>query len=142
MIRKIITALSAFAMVAVGSVAVAPPANAASEASYCFQYANGYPYARLPVFLQLSADTVNWYSVAVMDTDPYGCGTFSIWGDFTNTYARVQAEHHIKGTVGSGSPAFWIGVSPLYGLPGQGAVNLGTGVMDCIERVPYACVGF
>lgn len=141
MIRKVITGLSALVMVVVGSVAVAPPASAATEVSYCFKYSNGALYARLPAFIQLSTDTVNWTSVNVMETDPYGCGTFRIWGDFTDAYARVQAEHHVEGTVHRGSPATWIGVSPFYALPGQGAVNLGTGVMDCVEHVPYACVG-
>lgn len=141
MIRKIITACSALAMVAVGSLAAAPSASAASQVSYCFKYENGYNYARLPVFLQLSVDTIDWYSVAVMETDPYGCGAFDIFGKSINNYARVMASHDIDGTVHSGSPAYWIGTTPFYALPGQGAVNLGTGVMDCIPRVPYACVG-
>ena len=141
MIRKVITGISALAMVSVGALAAAPPANAASQVSYCFKYTNGYAYARLPAYLQLSTDAVNWTSVTVMETDPYGCGAFILWGDFTNVYSRVQAEHNVDGTVHSGSPAYWIGVSPLYALPGQSAVDLGTGVMDCIERVPYACVG-
>jgi hypothetical protein len=141
MIRKIITAFSALVMVMVGIVAVAPPANAASEVSYCFKFPNGALYARMPAFIQLSTDTVNWSSVNVMETDPYGCGTFSISGNFTEAYARVQAQYNVEGTVHRGSPAYWIGITPYYALPGQGAVNLGTGVMDCIQRVPYACVG-
>lgn len=140
MIRKIITALSALAMVVVGTVAVAPPANAVSGVSYCFQYENGYPYARLPAFLQLSVDNANWYSVATMTTDPYGCGAFNIWGNFTNTYARVMAEHNVKGPVGNGITAVWTGTSPLVGLPGGQVASLGTGVVVCTTRTVFACV--
>jgi hypothetical protein len=141
-IRKIVTTLIALAVVGAGSLAAAPPSNAASQVSYCFKYTNGYPYARLPVVLQLSLDTIDWYPVLAMETDPHGCGAFDIFGKYANTYARAVAEHHVDGTVHSGSPAYWTGTSPFYALPGQGAVHLGTGAMDCIPRVPYACVGF
>lgn len=142
MIRKIITALSALALVMVGTVVVAPAANAASGVNYCFKFKNGYAYDRMPTILQLSVDNVNWYPVALGNSDVYGCGSYVIWGDITNAYARVVAEYHVKGTVGSGSPATWTGTSPITATPGQGVVDLGTGTIVCTTRTVYACVGF
>lgn len=142
MLRKITTALSALGLVVVGSIAIAPPANAVSGVSYCFKFKNGSAYDRMPTTLQLSADNIDWYPVAYGESDPYGCGAFTIWGGVTNAYARVVAEYHVKGTVCCGSPATWTGTSPLIGLPGEGTADLGTGVIVCVTKTVYACVGF
>lgn len=125
----------------VGTVAVAPAANAASGVNYCFKFKNGFAYDRMPTTLQLSGDNVTWSTAAAGNSDVYGCGSYVIWGDLTKTYARVVAEYHVKGTVGSGSPATWTGISPITALPGQGVVDLGTGTIVCTTSTVYACVG-
>jgi hypothetical protein len=132
--RKITTALISLAMILLGTVALAPPANAASGVSYCFVNEDGTAYANLPATLQLSVvnndDYHNWYSVAAMNTDARGCGTFAIWGSFVNAYARVYAYTDLHNP-GEGALIYWWGFSPVIGLPGDQASFLGTGIIRC-----------
>ncbi|MGY3320794.1 hypothetical protein ACVWZ7_003897 [Arthrobacter sp. TE12232] len=139
MLRKITTALSALALVILGSIAIAPSANAASGGSYCFQYeTNGYPYDTQPVYIQFSDDMVNWNTALIMNTDSSGCGAFYVYGDDIYRYVRAVARQEVRTSLG-GVAAVWSGSSPLYGNPGNAAPSLGTGLVTCVSRSVYPC---
>lgn len=136
--RRITTALISLAMVVLGTVVVAPPADAAAGGYFCFSYYNGYAYYNEPVYIEVSADTVNWTSILTMQSDTNGCGGFILSGDDVNMYVRAEAAQSMAGPLG-GVSAVWTGVSPNIGNPGVGVANLGWGVVVCTTRTVYAC---
>lgn len=143
MLRKTTTALSVLALVMVGSVAVAPSANALSGGTYCFKYAKmGTAYANQPVLIQLSDDNANWVTAMTAETAPNGCGGFTLWGTWTQKYVRAVAERKAVGPLKTGIVAVWSGTTPLVGSPGSWTADLGTGGVYCTTKTVYACVGF
>ncbi|WP_427016557.1 hypothetical protein ACQCSX_17770 [Pseudarthrobacter sp. P1] len=129
--RKITTALISLAMVILGTVAIAPPANASSGGSFCFVNADGSAYANLPAFVQLSPDnSTGWFNVMEMATEATGCGAFTLTGSYTGYFVRAVAYHDFHNP-GEGALIYWSGIAPLNGIPGDAAPHLGTGIVTC-----------
>ncbi|MCX6497700.1 MAG: hypothetical protein NTU93_02720 [Arthrobacter sp.] len=137
--RKVITALTSLAMIFLGTVVMAPPADAAAGGYFCFSYYNGYAYYNQPVYIEVSADKVNWTSILTMQSDTKGCGGFILSGNAVNMYVRAEASQSMVGPLRTGVSAVWTGVSPNIGNPGVGVANLGWGVVVCTTRTVYAC---
>lgn len=131
--RKIMTALISIVMLALGTVAVAPPAHAVTGGSFCFHYENGYAYTDQPVYIQVSTDiTYGWHDILVMTPDANGCGSFIVYGvEESNMYLRAYAYWEITGNLGEGALQRHSASSPLIGNPGVGAPYLGNGMVLC-----------
>lgn len=139
MLRKIITAFSAFALLGAGTVALAPAANAATSGGYCFAYeTNNYPYDTQPVYIQVSDDGTNWVEGITVQSDTFGCGGFTLWGSWTMKYVRAVARQEVRTSLG-GVAAVWSGLAPIMANPGNGYVDLGTGVVRCVSRSVFPC---
>ena len=128
--RKITTILTALAMILLGGIAIAPPANAASGGTFCFKEEDDEPYAHKPVYIQVSSDGNFWYGVLDLRTGAGGCGWFSLAGNLRNYYVQAWAQWDLY------SPDGVIlqrqnGTSPLWGMPGNHEANLGTGIVLC-----------
>jgi hypothetical protein len=139
MLRKLITALSALALIMAGSVTLAPAANAADGGNFCFRYkTNNYPYDRQNVYIQLSDDKINWAEGITVQSDAFGCGAFTVWGTWTMKYVRAYARQEVRTSLG-GVAAVWSGTAPIMTVPGSGYTDLGTGIVTCVSRTVYPC---
>lgn len=134
--RKIATILTALAMILLGGVAIAPPANAASGGKYCFKNQDDSPYAHKPVYIDLSTDGNFWHGVLTTQSDASGCGWFTLSGDYTNYIVRAQAQWDLVDSNGQVLQRHGA-LSPLWGLPGDTQYFLGTGIVLCASWVPY-----
>lgn len=128
--RKITTALICLAMILLGTVALAPPANAASGGTYCFHEEDGDPYAYKPVYIDVSFDGKFWYGVLPTQSGANGCGGFNLSGSYTGMYVRAQAQWDALSDKGQVLQR-WGAISPLWGLPGEQFVYLGNGIVLC-----------
>lgn len=135
--RKITTILTSLAMLLLGTIAIAPPANAASGGSFCFKEEDDEPFAYKPVYIDLSTDGKFWYNVLATQTDWSGCGGFTLSGGYTGYLVRAQAQWDLRGPEGQVLQR-WGAYSPLWGLPGDEFYSLGTGIVLCASWEPYA----
>jgi hypothetical protein len=130
--RKITTALISLAMLVLGTVAVAPAANASSQNFYCFVNADGTLYASLPVTVQVSRDYTNWYDVLSTATEANGCSSYTLSGDYMTMYSRAKAYTEVPTQDGmGGAMIYWLGYSQWTANPGEAAADLGTGTVVC-----------
>jgi hypothetical protein len=126
--RKITTALISLAMIVLGTIAIAPPANASSGGTFCFHRDDDSPFTNAPVSLELSADGSVWVSVLALQTDENGCSWYALSGDYTQYYVRVSVDWW-TGPVGEFPLHYW--ATSTYALPGSQYDTLGNNVVYC-----------
>lgn len=127
--RKIMTVLISIVMLALGTVAIAPPANASSVGTFCFREQDDSPFMNKPVSLELSADGNVWYSVLTLQTDESGCGWYALSGDYTQYYVRVSVDWWWTGPNGELFQHWWS--TSTYAPPGSQQDTLGSTVVLC-----------
>jgi hypothetical protein len=134
MIRKIITTMFSLSALVLGSIALAPPAHAATGVSYCFNYpGRGGAASGIPTHVQVNPtdDNVNgWTTVASDTANINGCGVYTLSGSYaTDMYVRVIAFKPVYH--GTTVMYGWLGISALKGTPGGGFVDLGYATVYC-----------
>ena len=120
-VRKVLTgaALAAVAVTGIG-VAMAPPASAATEVSYCFVTADGRPAGGINTTFWVWYNN-GYYRIGTSRTGSTGCDRVDTRG-WSNYYIRVSAGSFMDRGVR------YEGYTPLWAPPGYGSAHLGTGV--------------
>ncbi|MCX6497701.1 MAG: hypothetical protein NTU93_02725 [Arthrobacter sp.] len=127
--RKITIALISLAMLALGTVAVASPASAASGGSFCFHEQDDTPFSNKPVSLELSSDGNVWFDVLALQTDENGCAGFTLTGSYTDYYVRGSADWYATGLNGEVFQR-WFGTT-IPGSPGGQYESLLNNLVYC-----------
>lgn len=136
--RRITSSLIAASMATFGLLPLASPANALSQGSYCFRYPGlGGAASNIKTLIQISTErdpaSTAWHTVLEDTADIKGCGAFTLTGTYaSDNHVRVIARNDVRG-YGSTIRYSWLGVSPLYGFPGDGSSHLGDGIVYCFS---------
>ena len=115
---------------AVGGLASADSAEAASGVSYCFRDSWGGPYQQ-GVLLQVYSSS-GWTSIAAGGPNYNGCGSFTMSGSYRYLRSRAVAVHIEYSSMGGAAIRGWHGVTPYWAPAGSGSYSLGTGLVKCL----------
>ena len=125
--RRLTSALLALVLIGGILATTATPANAASLVKGCFRSnLAGMNVVGIPVQLQAFYQG-RWYTIATTNLGVNGCVAWSIPPSHRGYWLQMVVNHRVN-------PAYWVGSSPLWALPGDGIAELGTGVVTC-----YGC---
>lgn len=133
--RKISAMCAAAGLAVLGTVAAAPPANAATSISFCFVQRNNVLWDGMPTYVQVYTAS-GWVDVGTGTADSAGCSTFALSGNFSALTARGRAYYESRDANGN-TALKWDGYTG-EATPGVGHVPLGTNAVYCYP-VTMAC---
>lgn len=138
MLRRITSSLAAMALILLGSLSIAPPANASAGVTFCFHFQDHAPYDNKPVYIDVSHDGNFWYGIHPMTSNANGCGYYVVGYEYRGMFVRALAQWDLRSPDGATILQRHRGLSPVIGLPGQSLVHLGSGLVLCASWVRYA----